>query len=182
MLEDTRAVRARTPRFRYFLMALRFWLQPWPARPGPGSPIGLLREDHRKISEDGEQKAGDGVGDRESDPGHGALDLHCRLAARAGMRPRPGNAAHQHCWIDLEDVEANRPNDERRDGASDEADQEYLQRHRTGELGQQPGAGIDTDDGDEHDEAEILQHVAGGVRRVAEEPQPRHHRRDDYAG
>ncbi len=65
--------------------------------------------------------------------------------------------------------------------AGDEADDEDLQRQRAGELRQQRVAGIDADDRDEDDEAEVLQDVARRVRRVAEEAQPRHDRRHDHA-
>ena len=49
------------------------------------------------------------------------------------------------------------------------------------QLREQARAGVDADDGDEHDQPEVLQDVAGGVRRVAEEAQPRDQRRDDHA-
>ena len=101
------------------------------------SAIGLMREDHREVSEHREQDARDGIGDRETDPGHRAVDLDCRLAARAGVRARAGHAAHQHRRIDLEEVVADRPDDERRDRAGDEADDEDLQRDRAGELREQ---------------------------------------------
>src|SRR4051812_10366271 len=142
----------------------------------------LLSQYHREVAKHGEQNARYGVADWEPDPGHGALDFHRGFAARTGVRPRTGNAAHQHGRIDLEDVEADRPDDERRDRAGDEASDEDLQRDRTRELRQQPGAGIDADDGDEDHEAEILQHIARRVRCVAEEAQSGDQRRDDHAG
>ena len=48
------------------------------------------------------------------------------------MRPRTGDAAHQHGRVDLEDVKADRPDDEGRNGAGDEADDKDLRRDRTG--------------------------------------------------
>src|SRR5258705_1834991 len=43
----------------------------------------LLSKDHREVAEYGEQDARYGVADRESDPGHRALDFSRRLARRA---------------------------------------------------------------------------------------------------
>src|SRR3954464_11996378 len=117
---------------------------------------GLLREDHREVAEHSEHDAGDGVADREADPRHAALDFHSRLAAWAGVRPRTGNTAHQHGRIDLEDVEADRPDDEGRDGAGDEAGDEYLQRDRSCELSEKSCTGIDADNGDENNEAQVF--------------------------
>ena len=53
------------------------------------------------------------------------------------------------------------------------AHDEDLQRNRACQLREQTVAGVDTDNSDEHDQAEILQDVAGGIRRVAEVAQPR---------
>src|SRR5262245_28473333 len=143
---------------------------------------GLLREDHREVAEHGEQDARDGISDREADPGYRALDLDRGFAARAGVGARASDAAHQDRRIDLEDVVADRPDDEGRDGAGDESDNEDLRRNCTGELSQQASTGIDANDGDKDNEAEIFQHVARSIRRIAEETQPRHDRRHDHAG
>src|SRR5205814_4254012 len=61
--------------------------QPFLIISSPNIIVGLplLCQEHRKISEHGEQDAGHRVADRESDPGHGALDFHRGLTARAGM-------------------------------------------------------------------------------------------------
>src|SRR6185437_11026953 len=93
-----------------------------------------LREDHGEVTEHGDQDARYGVADRETDPGHRALDFDRGFAGRTGMRPRARDTAHQDRRIDLEDVVADRPDDEGRNRAGDEADDEDLQRHRTGEL------------------------------------------------
>jgi hypothetical protein len=42
------------------------------------------------------------------------------------MRPRTGDTSHQHRGIDLEEVEANCPDDEWRDRAGDESYDEDL--------------------------------------------------------
>ena len=98
------------------------------------------------------------------------------------MRPRTGNAAHQHGRVDLEDVKADRPDNEWRDRAGDEADDEDLQRDRTCKLRQQAGTGVDADDGDKYHQSQIFQDVARGIRRVAEETQARNDRGNDHAG
>src|SRR3979409_1273277 len=64
----------------------------------------LLGKEHGEIPKHGEQNAGDGIADRKPDPGHATLDFHCGFATRTGVRPRAGNAAHQHGRVDLEDV------------------------------------------------------------------------------
>ena len=97
------------------------------------------------------------------------------------MRACTGHATHQDRGIDLEEVVADRPADEGRDRAGDEADQEDLERDRTGQLREQAVAGVDADDRDEDHETEVLEDVARRVRRVAEETQPRRDRRHDHA-
>src|SRR3954452_15362382 len=141
-----------------------------------------LCEEHREVAKDGEQNARDRITDRETNPGDRALDLHRCLPARTGVRPRTGNPSHQHGWIDFEKVITDRPHDEWRNRACDEANDEDFQRERTGKLRKKSGTGIDADDCDEHNKPEILKDVTRGVRGVTEETQPRDDGRYDYAG
>src|SRR6476469_9300370 len=62
-------------------------IQPFLIISSPNKIVGLplLCQEHRKISEHGEQDTGHRVADRESDPGHGALDFRRGLTGRAGM-------------------------------------------------------------------------------------------------
>src|SRR6266403_3005774 len=59
-------------------------IQPFLMIFSPNITVGLplLCQEHRKISEHGEQDAGHRVADRESDPRHGALDFYRSFAAR----------------------------------------------------------------------------------------------------
>jgi len=77
-------------------------------------------------------------------------------------------------------MKADGPDNERRDRAGDKADDEYLEGDRTGQLREEARPGVDADDGDENDEAEIFEHVACRVRCVAEEAQPRDGRRHNH--
>src|SRR3954470_810407 len=141
-----------------------------------------LCEEHREVAKDGEQNARDRITDRKTNPGDRTLDLHRRLTARAGVRPRTGNPSHQHGWIDFEKVITNCPHDEWRHRACDEADDEDFQGERTRKLREKSGTGVDADDCDEHNKPEILKNVTRGVRGVAEETQPRDDGRYDHAG
>jgi hypothetical protein len=85
------------------------------------------------------------------------------------VRPGARHAAHQHRRVDLEDVQADGPGDEGRDRARDETGHEDLQRDVAGQLLEQRGTGIDADDRDERHQAKVLEDVARGVRRAAEE-------------
>ena len=111
---------------RYFFITLPSPVRA-PGHRGVGLRLraGLLREQHREVAEYGEQDARNGVADRESDPGHRTLGFSRRLARRAGVRPGPGDTTHQDRGIDLEGMIADRPDDERRCRAGDEALERY---------------------------------------------------------
>ena len=99
-----------------------------------------LREQHREVAEHREQNARDGIADREADPRNAAVDFLGCLAGRARVRPRAGDAAHQHGRIDLHEVIADGPGEDGRNRAGDEAGEEDEERDLAGQLRQQRGA------------------------------------------
>ena len=88
------------------------------------------------------------------------------------MTARTRYAAHENRRIHLEDVVSEDPDNHRWYRAGDKADDEDLERQNAGQLRQQRIASVNADDGDKHDKAEILEHIAGCRGRIAKEAQP----------
>src|SRR4051794_28671368 len=103
----------------YFFIIISFFkFEPGP--PWHGLQLrGLLRQDHGKVAKHSKQDAGYGVGNRESNPRHTAVDFDRGFATRTGMRSRAGHAAHEYGRVYFEQVIAESPNDEGGNRAGD---------------------------------------------------------------